>query len=293
VIRRELCGLTVRSNRARTQEDRLLLDADPSPPRIVELQGALHFATAERVGFAIGLLAERTSRVILDLRHVTSSDMASASFFAGLQRVWADAGRELVWSCAPSTGPLADLNAVLTRAGARIFDDIDHGLEYLEDLALAAAGRSEAATSGMRHFDLCHGFDEQEWTAFLACAAPILVEFEAGATIVRAGEPADCLFVVVEGIVRVSSPARPGIRPFRLASIGAGLTFGEMGLFEDGRRSADVVAEIRAACLKIKKNDFARLLASHPAIAAKTYANIVREQAARLRQASITIQSLK
>jgi glutaminase len=66
-----------------------------------------------------------------------------------------------------------------------------------------------------------------------------------------------------------------------------------MGLFEDGRRSADVIAEERTICVVILKDAFARLAANYPAIAAKTYANIILEQAARLQRANVTIHSLK
>jgi glutaminase len=294
VIRRELCGLTVRSNRVRRREDRTRLDADPSPPRVVELQGAMHFATAERVGFHLGVLAESTSRVILDLRHVTSCDMASAVFLAGLQRVWSHAGRQLVWSFVPPAGPLAGLNIALVEKGAQIFADLDHALEYVEDFALTAKpDRSKASIESMKQFDLCRDFREQDWTDFVDCVAPRIVKFEAGAAITRAGDPADCIFVVAAGSVRVLSAYKQDIPSFRLASLGAGLTFGEMGLFGDGRRSADVIADTKTACIMISREAFARLAAAHPAIAAKTYANIIREQGARLHQANVTIRSLK
>jgi glutaminase len=294
VIRRELCGLTVRSNRVRRREDRLRLDADQAPVRIAELQGNLHFATAERVAAYLHELSGGTSRAILDLRHVSSCDAASARFLAGVQRIWSDAGRLLAWSFVPPAGPLAGLRDALLDAQAPIFPDLDHALEYFEDLALQALPEpTETAIERMKHFDLCRGLSEQEWTDFIACLKPRSVVFEAGAIIARAGDPADCLFVLAAGSVRVSSAPKPDVRSYRLASINPGLTFGEMGLFEDGRRTADVVAETHTVCIVITRDAFARLAATHPAITAKTYANIIREQAARLHRANVTIHSLR
>jgi glutaminase len=294
VIRRELSGLTVRSSRVRPREARARLDADPAPVRIAELQGSLYFANVERVASYLDTLAAKTSRAILDLRHVYSCDKASAAFFGGLQRIWTDSGQDLVWSSVPATGALADLNGALLDAQALIFPDLDHALEYFEDLAVPASpDQSKPVIESMKKIDLCRGLDEQEWADFVGCLAPEIVEFEPGSVIARTGEAADCLYVILAGSVRVASAATAGQRSYRLASLDAGLTFGEMGLFEDGRRSADVIAEERTICVVILKDAFARLAANYPAIAAKTYANIILEQAARLQRANVTIHSLK
>jgi CRP/FNR family cyclic AMP-dependent transcriptional regulator len=56
-----------------------------------------------------------------------------------------------------------------------------------------------------------------------------------GATLFRQGEPADCLYVVTEGTIelRARPPAR---RAYRTAEVvGAGCTFGDESLFQEGR----------------------------------------------------------
>ncbi|SFK50017.1 glutaminase A [Methylocapsa palsarum] len=294
IIRRELSGRNVRSSRVRPREVRALLDADPAPVRIAELQGSLHFANVERVASYLDALAGETSRAILDLRHVYSCDAASAAFLGGLQRIWTSSGRILVWSCVPATGALEVLNTALAEAKALVFPDIDHALEYFEDLALPQSkDRSKSAIESMKEIDLCRGLDEQEWTNFVACLAPSVVEFEPGSVIARTGDAADCLFVILAGSVLVSSPPASDQPSFRLASLDSGLTFGEMGLFEGARRSADVIAEQRTICVVIAKDAVTRLEALHPVIAAKIYANLIREQAARLQRANVTIHSLR
>ena len=74
--------------------------------------------------------------------------------------------------------------------------------------------------------------------------------FEAGEAIVREGDEARLFFVVARGTVTVQLRIRHegGDRVFRVASLGPGLTFGEMALLDGGRRSADIVADERAVC---------------------------------------------
>jgi glutaminase len=294
VIRRELSGGNVRSNRVRRRQDQLLLNVDPSPVRVVELQGNLHFATAERVASYLRNLPAGALRVILDLRHVSSCDEASAAFLAGLQRSSAEAGRQIVWSFVPASGPLAGLHASLVAEKGHILLDLDHALEHFENLALPAPhDRPDASIESIRQFDICRDLTDEEWMNFLDCVGPKVVSFETGATIARAGDPANGFFIVVAGSIRVSSAGKEDSGSFRLAALGPGLTFGEMGLFSGGCRTADVTAETRATCVAIGRDRFTRLAASYPAIVAKIYANIIREQAARLHQANVTIHSLK
>ena len=48
--------------------------------------------------------------------------------------------------------------------------------------------------------------------------------------------------------MQLPHPAEAGDRVVRVASLGPGLSFGEMALIDGGRRSADVVADERVVC---------------------------------------------
>jgi CRP-like cAMP-binding protein len=100
-----------------------------------------------------------------------------------------------------------------------------------------------------------------------------LLEFHHGAAIVRAGQPGDAMYVVVDGDVAVRRPGLPEV------SLGTGSFFGEMALLDGGPRSATVVAKGPVVCVMIQQSRFMKLLRSEPAIAVE----LLKEVASRLR----------
>jgi CRP-like cAMP-binding protein len=97
--------------------------------------------------------------------------------------------------------------------------------------------------------------------------------FETGTSIVRKGDAGSAFFVLLDGGARVRPPTG---RPRRLR---AGDFFGEMALFDDSPRSADVVADGEVLAMTISRSAFGKLLRSEPAIAHE----LLRTLAARLR----------
>lgn len=74
--------------------------------------------------------------------------------------------------------------------------------------------------------------------------------FPDGATVVRQGEKGIGFYLVLEGKVDVRRGGR------RVASLGAGEFFGEMALFDEIARTADVVATGPTRCLVLSKWEF-------------------------------------
>lgn len=97
--------------------------------------------------------------------------------------------------------------------------------------------------------------------------------FAPGTAIVRKGDAGSAFFVLLDGGARVVTPKG---RPRRLKP---GDFFGEMALFDESPRSADVVAEGEVQTMTISRNAFGKLLRSEPAIAHE----LLRTLAARLR----------
>lgn len=84
--------------------------------------------------------------------------------------------------------------------------------------------------------------------------------FEQGALLIRAGDPGDAFYVVLDGTARV----RP--RTGRAAKLGAGDYFGEMALFDGAPRSADVEALSEVLTMRIGRASFTKLLRREPQI---------------------------
>ena len=75
-----------------------------------------------------------------------------------------------------------------------------------------------------------------------------------GEVIVRQGDAADAMYVIVSGKFEVSVPATDG-RPRPLRILGAGRAFGEMGLLDGTARTADVISRLEGELLVLTAND--------------------------------------
>ena len=106
-------------------------------------------------------------------------------------------------------------------------------------------------------------------------------------TIFYEGDPADAVFVVVNGRVKVVTASAEG-KEFILTVLGAGQVFGEMGLLEAAPRSAAVVTITEVELMTIKRDDFDRLIETRPTISRKLMAILSR----RLRRANSKMESL-
>ncbi len=102
---------------------------------------------------------------------------------------------------------------------------------------------------------------EREALAVNMVGAP----FVSGDTITRQGAVAHWLYLVTEGEVEIWSE-RDGIKT-RVATLGAGNVFGEMGLMTGEPRRASVIAKTDAHCLRLDKAGFEAVLRARPDIA--------------------------
>ena len=99
--------------------------------------------------------------------------------------------------------------------------------------------------------------------------------------IVKQGDHGDAMFLVLEGEARVRLMIDG--KESTLVTLGPGDFFGEVSLFDQGPRSADVIANSDAVLLKIGHAAFARLTESAPELAAPILVGIGRTLTARIR----------
>ncbi len=95
----------------------------------------------------------------------------------------------------------------------------------------------------------------------------VLRTFTGGDAVIRHGDAGRSMFVLVEGVLEVSVPAKDGTAtPITVGRIRPGDFFGEMSLLTGDPRSATVVAASAAVAFEISKDDIAPLLNARPAI---------------------------
>lgn len=108
------------------------------------------------------------------------------------------------------------------------------------------------------------------------------VSFEEGDVIIKQGEVGDCLYLVIEGKVRVVTGEQ------KLVNLGKGECFGEMSLLDAEPRSASIQAAADVTLLKIIQDDFYAMMTERP----KITHGILRVLTHRLRDANKTINAL-
>lgn len=95
-------------------------------------------------------------------------------------------------------------------------------------------------------------------------------KFESGQKIVSKREPGTGFYLVLEGRVEVRSGAET------LSKLGPGQFFGEMAIFDNQPRSADVVTIEPSRILVLSANSFKTLLFANPKIALKMLQELTR-----------------
>ena len=101
------------------------------------------------------------------------------------------------------------------------------------------------------------------------------------AQIVKQGDADDGMYLVLDGELRVRLMI--GGKETILATLGAGECFGEIALFDQGPRSADVVANKESVLLKVSSDAFDKLRREAPELSAPILFAISKTLAARIR----------
>lgn len=137
----------------------------------------------------------------------------------------------------------------------------------------------------LRNVPLFSGLDESELERLARVAGRRRVG--RGEQVVRAGEVADALLIMLTGRAKVTNFDEEG-REVILAWLGPGEFFGEMGLIDDSPRSADVIAVENCELMVLGKQEFQRCMQDNFSVAQKLMRILVR----RLREADRHIESL-
>ncbi|WP_138469579.1 glutaminase A [Poseidonocella sp. HB161398] len=293
VIRREYSSAEVASCRERPQADCALLEREGAALRVIELQGPLYFASAEKAVRRAGALAERGGTLVLDFHHAGSIDRAAAALLGQLPAALAGRGCQL---CVTGLGPRHESSGLarqLEEAPAGHVTrpaGIAEAIEAHEEALIARAQPPrEARLARLSGAALFAGAAPADLAALERMA--VRLSFAPGERIIARGDTARAVFVLAAGQVDISAVAPDGTAR-RVSAVGPGQSFGEMALLEDAPRASHADAAGAAECYAFPAAALRELLAARPALAAAVYANLSRSLAARLRQANRQIIAL-
>jgi CRP-like cAMP-binding protein len=101
------------------------------------------------------------------------------------------------------------------------------------------------------------------------------------AVIVKQGDPGDAMFLIMAGELRARTMITG--RETILTTFGPGDFFGEMSLFDQGPRSADVVANVDSTLFRLSTGAFEKLTREMPSLATPFLQATSRTLSARIR----------
>lgn len=144
---------------------------------------------------------------------------------------------------------------------------------------MAETTKPDFPNETLSKFQLFAGFKEEELATLLSLSD--CQKFAPGERVVTQGEPGLCMYVILDGEVRVHSHAGP--QEVELALLHRGDFFGELSLVDDGPRSASVDAVQETQVLRITRMVVGVLAGVQPSAAIHLLAAIGRSLVNRLR----------
>lgn len=295
-VRRTLDGSVRTSLKVRSPEARAQLLPLARQIRIFELEGTIFFGTADCLQTDIENLPADTRYVILDFRHVTDIDASGARALETIGHTAARCDMRVLFSHVREDEVHGRFLRALGINAAVLpeywFPDLDRALEWAEDQLLGRGRFEDGPELAPEEMTLFAGLEAGEVSTVTALLERR--ELAHGDAVFREGDAGDRMYLIARGAVSIKVQLANAERARRLATFVPGVFFGEMGMMEGERRSADAFAKGECVVLySLTADNLARVVQQHPQTGIKLYRNLNRETAARLRVTSSALRALE
>jgi glutaminase len=276
------------SRRSRPPSEQHLLHEHRSDSRVIELVGALTFASLDYVSRQLAVLSKRPKILVLDFHRVPGITKAAARLLAEVLRSLTDEGRIAIISGIQRTSRTwASISEWVDTDNPqiRIFSLLDEAIEWAEDQVIYRYGGWQAnRQASLSEQGLLTGLTSEELAELAGLA--VLRTYQSGQRIIAAGEAASSIHFLQSGMVSVKLPS--GVR---LATLVQGMVFGEMALIES-KRTADVWADTQVESLELSLSKFATFRERSPRVGELVMRNLATLLSKRLIWANTKVELL-
>jgi SulP family sulfate permease len=281
VIRHAYTGADMHSMVVRSIEERKLMTEAGTQIEILELQGFIFFGTAntllERVRQSQTALDSPPRFIILDFRLVTGIDSSAALALYKCEQSAREEGAILILTGA-SEHDLEKLQLGgldLGSASIKLLPDLDQGLEWCEDqIGISQFAPEVTLHTSAQDLLVRSGMSESEAKRLAKVLEPI--EIDTNEALIEEGDLAEDLYFILRGRVSIWGDLSE-TEPVRLRTLGPGTTVGEIGLYLDSTRSANVLADEPTTALKLSGDALAAMRQKDPALLAAFHEMIARQ----------------
>jgi glutaminase len=275
------------SRRSRRPHEQTILAAHHHDVRVIELVGTLTFSNVDYLSRQLAA-RPRPQFIIFDLRRVAAMTRAGARLFTEGFRELAAFNVTAILSGIKRPSP--EWQAIGEWADGisnlRHYHLLDDAIEWAEDQVIYRHGGAidSVEMTELSEQALLAGLTAEELEALAALGTT--QTYQPGQRIIAAEEPPVSLFFLKSGVVHVTLPS--GVR---LATLTAGMAFGEMALLET-HRSADVLADKSVTAFEVPLRDFQRFREAYPRTGERIMRNLARLLADRLIVANTKVNLL-
>ena len=291
-VRASGSGAGYASNVLRPPAQRRLLADHGDEIQVIRLQGYLFFGSAhrvlQRISARLTMPGEMPLRfLLLDLERVDGADSSTIFSLIRLIEQADQRGVTILWSAVPETVAAALRSAGLDldrRTRPQLFADLDHALEYAEDVVLHHfAGTAPAPDEPARAFPV------------LAIGEGILaygtrVTWRAGEHAIRQGERSEEMYFIEAGRL-TALLEQPSGSQVRLRTILPGTVIGEVACYLGLPRSASVIADQDSSAFRITKDALERMRIENAELAVAFHEFMARAAAERLAHNTALLES--
>ena len=287
VLSRVFTALEVPSRRLRPPPVAARLRQVASRIKCYCLQGEVAFDGAEFVVRSLMQATPESDSFILDMHRVSYLADSAAWLLHDVRQLLVAQGKAVVFSRIRGR---AVVEAALRRTlpegdnGYLSFEDNDLALEWCEGRLLSAEAETSPPEGTVAGFPLFSGMSERALTLLRERLRSM--DYPAGAIIISSGEEEDDrVFFLREGEVSVVLSLADGSHQ-RLATLSAGMSFGEMVMLGSRARSASVHADTPVRSWTLSARALDELAVDHPEIKIAILKNLSLDLAHKLRQAN-------
>lgn len=221
-------------------------------------------------------ISESAARLLNDARLRFAGDNIAVVF----SRIH---GRHAIEHFLSTTAPKTD-------HGYLSFEDNDLAVEWCENRLLGDAQQATVTRVLLGDCAMLKGLSPE--LLALVAHAVVKKQFAPGEPILTTGEAGNGhVYFIEQGYVSILVPLEDGAHQ-RIATLGPGMSFGEMILLGQTKRSATVVADCHVNCWILDADDIDRLAHDAPKLRITLLENLSRDMAEKLRRATQWIAAL-
>jgi glutaminase len=276
------------SRRSRPPSEQHILLEHRGDIRVIELVGALTFASLDYVSRQVGTSGPSLQILVLDFHRVPGITKAAARLLAEvLHDLTKDDRTAVVSGIQRTSRTWTAISEWVDSADPqlKVFSLLDEAIEWAEDQVIYRYGGWQANAQA--------SLDEQGLLADLTAeelaelsTLTIRRAYQSGERIIVAGEAASSIHFLQSGMVSVKLPS--GVR---LATLVQGMVFGEMALIEP-KRTADVWADTYVQSLELPLAKFVSFRENRPRVGELVMRNLAKLLSRRLIWANTKVEVL-